>query len=57
MYENGIFKDVLGVGQYAFWKGIINREFQKIDLKSRNHRENFYQYFGKRKVEKLHQKI
>ena len=33
MYENGIFKDVLGVGQYAFWKGIINREFQKIDLK------------------------
>ena len=33
MYENGIFKDVLGVGQYAFWKDIINREFQKIDLK------------------------
>lgn len=33
MYENGIFKEVLGVGQYAFWKNIINREFQKIDLK------------------------
>jgi len=32
MYENGIFKEVLNVGQYAFWKGIINREFQKIDL-------------------------
>ena len=32
MYENGIFKEVLNVGQYAFWKGIVNREFQKIDL-------------------------
>ncbi|MFC7346382.1 slipin family protein [Chryseobacterium zhengzhouense] len=32
MYENGIFKEVLSVGQYAFWKGILNREFQKIDL-------------------------
>lgn len=32
MYENGIFKEVLSVGQYAFWKGVLNREFQKIDL-------------------------
>ncbi len=32
MYENGIFKEVLNIGQYAFWKGILNREFQKIDL-------------------------
>ncbi|MFY1047811.1 slipin family protein [Chryseobacterium sp. GP-SGM7] len=32
MYENGIFKEVLNVGQYAFWKGILNIEFQKIDL-------------------------
>ncbi len=32
VYENGIFKEVLNVGQYAFWKGIFNREFQKIDL-------------------------
>lgn len=32
MYENGIFKEVLSVGQYAFWKGILDREFQKIDL-------------------------
>ncbi|WP_294302897.1 slipin family protein [uncultured Chryseobacterium sp.] len=32
MYENEIFKEVLNVGQYAFWKGISNREFQKIDL-------------------------
>jgi hypothetical protein len=30
--ENGIFKEVLNVGQYAFWKGILNREFQKVDL-------------------------
>ncbi|MCW3159997.1 slipin family protein [Chryseobacterium oryctis] len=32
LYEKGIFKEVLNVGQYAFWKGILNREFQKIDL-------------------------
>lgn len=32
MYENEIFKEVLNVGQYAFWKGISNREFQKADL-------------------------
>lgn len=32
VYENGIFKEVLNVGQYAFWKGVLDREFQKIDL-------------------------
>ncbi|SHG66373.1 slipin family protein [Chryseobacterium sp. OV279] len=32
VHENGTFKDVLTVGQYAFWKGMVNREFQKIDL-------------------------
>jgi regulator of protease activity HflC (stomatin/prohibitin superfamily) len=32
VYENGIFKEVLNVGQYAYWKGVLNREFQKIDL-------------------------
>ncbi|MCX8531806.1 slipin family protein [Chryseobacterium luquanense] len=32
VYESGIFKEVLNVGQYAFWKGILNREFQKVDL-------------------------
>lgn len=32
VYENGIFNEVLQVGQYAFWKGVLNREFQKIDL-------------------------
>lgn len=32
VYENGIFKEVLNVGQYAFWKDVLNREFQNIDL-------------------------
>jgi SPFH domain / Band 7 family len=32
VYENGIFKEVLNVGQYAFWKGVFNREFQKVNL-------------------------
>lgn len=32
IYENGIFKEVLNVGQYAFWKGILNREYHKADL-------------------------
>lgn len=32
VFENGIFKEVLNVGQYAFWKGILNRDFQKMDL-------------------------
>lgn len=40
VYENGIFKEVLNVGQYAFWKGIFNREFQKIDLKKVEITEN-----------------
>lgn len=29
---NGIFKDVLLTGRYAFWKGYFNYEFIKIDL-------------------------
>lgn len=32
VHENGIFKDVLNVGQYAFWKNVVKREFQKVDL-------------------------
>lgn len=32
VYENGIFREVLSVGQHAFWRGIINRAFQKVDL-------------------------
>lgn len=29
---NGIFKDVLLTGRYAFWKGYFNYDFVKIDL-------------------------
>lgn len=32
VYENGIFKEILHVGQYAVWKGVMNRSFQRIDL-------------------------
>lgn len=32
VHENGIFKEVLNVGQYAFWKDIVKREFQKNRL-------------------------
>ncbi|RNA63303.1 slipin family protein [Chryseobacterium nematophagum] len=32
VFENEIFKEVLNVGQYAFWKGMVNRKYQKIDL-------------------------
>lgn len=32
MFENEIFSEVLQVGQYAFWKDVVNRKFQKIDF-------------------------
>lgn len=31
-YQNGIFKDVLITGKYAFWKGIHEYQFIKADL-------------------------
>ena len=31
-YVNGMFKEVLTTGRYAFWKGYLNNEFTKIDL-------------------------
>jgi hypothetical protein len=31
-YQNGIFKDVLTTGQYAFWKGVHEFQFKKVDL-------------------------
>lgn len=31
-YENGLLKNVLAAGRYAFWKGIINYEFVKADI-------------------------
>ncbi len=31
-YENGIFKNVLTVGKYAFWKSIVQYNFVKINI-------------------------
>jgi regulator of protease activity HflC (stomatin/prohibitin superfamily) len=31
-YENGIFKNVLTVGKYAFWKSIVQYEFIKANI-------------------------
>ncbi|MCF8370803.1 MAG: slipin family protein [Bacteroidales bacterium] len=31
-YENGIFKNVLTAGRYAFWKGVTEYSFSKVDL-------------------------
>ncbi|CAL2082649.1 slipin family protein [Tenacibaculum sp. 190524A02b] len=32
VYENDNFKRVLEAGRYVFWKGLINRTFQRIDI-------------------------
>ncbi|HKO76211.1 MAG TPA: slipin family protein [Flavobacterium sp.] len=31
-FVNGNFKGVLTAGRYAFWKGIVNNEFTKVDV-------------------------
>lgn len=31
-YENGNFKSILSAGRHAFWKGIIEYKFTKVDL-------------------------
>ena len=31
-YTNGMFKEVLQTGRYAFWKGYLKNEFEKVDL-------------------------
>ena len=31
-YENGLLKQVLTAGRYAYWKGIVNYEFVKADI-------------------------
>jgi regulator of protease activity HflC (stomatin/prohibitin superfamily) len=31
-YENGLFANVLYVGRYVFWKGLVNYDFKVIDL-------------------------
>ena len=35
-FVNGIFKEVLITGRYAFWKGYVNNEFVKADLSKVN---------------------
>lgn len=32
VYENKNFKNILKVGRYVYWKGLIEREFVKVDL-------------------------
>jgi len=32
VYENDIFKTVYTAGRYVYWKGLINRKFQIIDI-------------------------
>ena len=32
LYEKGNFKTVLNAGRYVFWKGLIEREYVKVDL-------------------------
>ena len=34
VYENDSFKNVLTAGRYAYWKGLTNRVFQKVDTSS-----------------------
>lgn len=31
-YENGFYKNMLTTGRYAYWKGVINYEFVRINL-------------------------
>lgn len=31
-FQNGIFKEVLPTGRYAFWKGYVKNEFTKVNL-------------------------
>ncbi len=39
-YENGLLKQVLTAGRYAFWKGIINYEFVLADMSKIDITEN-----------------
>jgi len=32
VYEKGNFKNVLTAGRYVYWKGLINREYTRVDL-------------------------
>jgi len=39
-YENGLLKEVLTAGRYAFWKAIVQYEFMKIDISKIDITEN-----------------
>ncbi len=32
VFEKGNFKNILSAGRYAYWKGLIKREFTRVDL-------------------------
>ena len=32
LYEKGNFKNVLNAGRYVFWKGLVEREYVRVDL-------------------------
>lgn len=39
-YENGNFKNVLGPGRYAYWKGVTDYSFVRVDLRKIDITEN-----------------
>lgn len=39
-YENGNFKSVLGPGRYAYWKGVTDYSFVRVDLRKIDITEN-----------------
>ena len=48
-YENGNFKNVLGPGRYAYWKGVTDYAFIKADLSKIDITENIDLESAKRK--------
>ncbi|GAB5563508.1 MAG: slipin family protein [Winogradskyella sp.] len=51
LYEKGIFKSVLTSGRYVFWKGLIDREYLRVDLSKIYITENIDKaLFGKLEV-------
>ena len=48
-YENGNFKNVLGPGRYAYWKGLTDYSFIKADLSKIDITENIDLESAKRK--------
>ena len=55
-YENGNFKNVLGPGRYAYWKGVTEYAFIKADLSKIDITENIDHRYGQEKrISTLHQ--